>query len=990
MRSIANSLSKINSASRLVLSAATLSLPCLKTPDLPAQQTPPAKPVASTKSSTLKTGTFKNGLRYYIQHNKSPSNRVEIWLAVNAGSIQEDDDQLGFAHLLEHMAFNGTRKLPGNTMIDIIEQSGMTFGADLNAYTSFDETVYQLAVPTDKQSYIDDGVSIIHEWASGAMLIDSMEVVMERGVVLGEWRQRFIDSIPYRQFRESVAREMGGASKYMDRLPIGSPELLEKANPAPLKRFYKDWYRPDLMAVIVVGDIDPDKMYDIIKQKFESIPAAAEKRQFERPAINFDSLARVSVVKDLVNPLVRISWRTSQASLSKEEVVRDRALQRLLWDHVNTIFARYARAERRPFAVAVLDRGRTITRAMGKRTDLLIAMSPDSIEHALSYALNELEKVAATGMSDEDLSRAKEILLRSWRLAADRADAVPSRAFATRYVADFLDQDGPLITSREQLEIGERVLKSLSNDDIRRAASFWKDTAQRYVTVQIPRFASVRSPSEAEILKMMEPASVTQYVASNRVSFPVADAESRGSGERSPRAGAGTMDISSGIISQDFDSLSGVKSWKLSNGARVVFKETYNNPDEVIVHAISPGGFSKLPDSLRMSSGRLIADLMTASGSPGVNDRTEFINSLRRSGLTRFAVMLTGFTEEVVVAGSARSPETLFETVHRQFTDPHIDSLAFEEWKRTGIRSVTYSQADGFAYSLTRDKRLAPPAAINVLFMNLEKGMTVYRDRFGDASDFTFYVVGAITEDQARDLSVRYVAVLPSTNRSTQESIISTKADAGIQGKIASTDKSPRLRAVQAVANIGFRGYLTAENDEILEEQSRLNTVSWILSRRLRNKLREEMSVTYGASAQAFAIPIPDWYYNLGIQFMTAPEDIRRSVDSVWSVINDLRENGPSREELDMSARIQRRRWENARQNNAWWVSQLSSFDRMGLPYSRLAEHSSAQVGIREYRELINKYLPGDRYMQSILLPTDETLKKAREEREGDSGSGNS
>lgn len=971
---------------KLVFSSVALSLMLSGKVEVKAQQQSSGKSTeVSTKSRTLKTGTFKNGLRYYIQHNKSPANRAEIWLAVDAGSIQEDDDQLGFAHLLEHMAFNGTRKLPGNTMLDIIEQSGMSFGADLNAYTSFDETVYQLAVPTDKQSYIDNGLSIVHEWASGGMLIDSMDVVMERGVVLGEWRQRFIDSIPYRQFREGIAREMGGSSKYMDRLPIGSPDLLKNANPSALKRYYTDWYRPDLMAVIVVGDIDTDEIYHLVKEKFENIPAPAARRAFERPGINYDSVARVNVVKDYVNPLIRVSWRIPPASSSREDVIRERALRSLLWDHINTIFSRYSRAERRPFAFAALDRGRPITRAMGKRIELLIAMSPDSVEHALSYALNEIEKVANDGISDADLEKAKEILLRSWRLAADRADAVPSRSLATRYVADFLDEDGPLITSREQLETGERVLKNLTSDDIRQAADFWKDSARRYVTIDIPLFASVRSPTEAEVLEMMTPSSVTQYVTANKVSFPVTTAAATGSSSlvnsaaASPASNGIPSTESPTIISEEDYGVSGVKSWTLSNGARVVYKETNNNPDEVIVHAISPGGFSKLPDSMRMSSGRLIADLMTASGSPGVNDRTQFIENLRRSGLTRFSVTLSGFREEVALAGSARNPEVLFETMHRQFTDPHIDSIAFDEWKRNGARSLTYSQVDRFAYSLTGDKRLAPPSAINVRFMNLDKGMAVYRDRFGDASDFTFYIVGAIPEGQARELATRYIAVLPSTNRQSRESLISTDASGGVQGKITTTEKSPRLQAVQAMANIDFRGYLTAESDQILEEQSRLNTVSWILSRRLRNKLREEMSVTYGASAQAAAVPIPDWYYNLGIQFMTAPEDIRRSVDSVWSVINDLKANGPTPEELEMSSKIQQRRWENAQQNNMWWVSQLHSFEQMGMPFSRLVEPVTTQVDIEEYRELIKKYLPDNQYVQTIMIPTDETLKKARE-----------
>lgn len=951
-----------------------------------------AQSVSSTTASgnkpqvhDLKTGTFSNGLKYYIQHNPSPASRAEIWLAVDAGSIQEDDDQLGFAHFLEHMAFNGTRKLPSNTLIDLIEQSGMTFGADLNAYTSFDQTVYQLVVPTDNQSYVDDGISIIHEWASGEILIDSMDVVMERGVVLGEWRQRSMDTVSIRQFKEYISRTMGGTNRYAERLPIGSEELIRNANPEPLRRFYQDWYRPDLMAVIVVGDIDVENVYAILKDKFEKIPAANTKRLFERPKVSYSSIPAVNIVKDRVNPLVRMEWPARIRNTSRHDYIKDRAIQSLLWGYLNDIFARYSRVERRPFAFAQLRGGSSPVRMSESTVELVIAMSPDSIKHALSYALAEVEKVAEHGIPETELSTAKAILLRSWQRTGDGVNTIPSRALATRYVEDFVNGKYPLINPVEQLEIGENILHTLSVEDLKTAAAFWKNSLNRYVTIEIPLFASVRSPSEAEVLDMMSPDAVKAYVLGRGLALP--ERTSTGT-EAETEAGTylaareekpGSIDSYSYISSEEVDTSLGIKTWKLSNGARVVFKETSNNPDEVIIHAISPGGFSKLPDKLRLSSGRLIADLMTASGSPGEKDRSQFVNNIRQSGLTRFSVVLSGFSEEVVVAGSSRRPEVLFETMYRQFTDPHIDSTALEEWKRTGMQTVTYSQQDNFAYSLTQDRRLAPPSLMSVQFMDMDKGMEVFKDRFGDASDFTFYIVGAVSEDAVRGLMGQYIATLPSANRKTPESLISTTVKQ-LKGNFTSTDKSPRLQAMQAVADIGFRGYLTSSNDQIIEQQQHLNTVSWILGRRLRNKLREEMSVTYGAGASAFAIPVPIWYYNIGIQFMTAPEDIGRSVDSVWSVINDLKANGPTAQELNMASRIQKRRLENAQQSNAWWVSQLSSYDRMGIPFGGILEGSTNELSVEQYKEQIRKFLPDDSYTQSIAVPTDETIKKAKEE----------
>ncbi len=933
-------------------------------------------------SKTLKSGYLKNGIKYYIQYNPAPANRAAIWLAVNAGSIQEDEDQLGFAHYLEHMAFNGTKKFPGNTLIDVIEQSGMTFGADLNAYTSFDETVYQLFVPTDNNKYLVNGVDIIHEWASGAMLMDSMDVVMERGVVLGEWRQRFIDTLQYRQFKEFVSRSMGANSKYKERLPIGSDKLLKSANPGPLKRFYNDWYRPDLMSVIVVGDVDPDEMYKLVKDRFESIPVPKTKRQYERVKINYDSIAPVSIVKDIVRPSVNIQWRVPKSDTSKEVVIRNRAIESIIVGHLNEMFGRYAKMERRPFAFASMGRASHFSRSVDRMVEINIAMAPDSIEHAISYALNEIEKIAQSGILESDLLNAKAILLRSWQRGADRENVVTSRALATAYVEDFLSGDEPIVNPGEQLEIGSKILNHITMEDIQAAAAFWRNTSNRYVTVQIPRFANVNSPSESKIENMMTPAAIAGYVAAHPIDLPSRTSVNKPSSQQS--IGSGSERVSSGtgsnsISSESYDEIANIHTWKLINGARVIFKQTNYNPDELIIHAISPGGFSKLPDHLRMSSGRLIADLMTASGSAGAKDRTQFVDSLRRSGLTNFSVVLSGFTEEMVVAGSSRQPSVLFETMYRQFTDPHIDSVALAEWKRSGMRSITYSQLDNIAYSLTGDRRLAPPSVINVPFMNVKQGMEVYKDRFGDASDFTFFIVGAISEDSLRKFVSHFIATLPSTNRTTPESIISTKVQ-NFHGKVATTVQSPGLQAVQAVANIGFRGHLTASNEAIMGEQDQLWAVSWILSRRLRNKLREEMAVTYGAGAQSSAVPIPAWYYNIGIQFMTSPEDINRSVDSTWSVINELKANGPTMDELDMAFKIQRRLKENAQHNNNWWISQLSLYDRMGIPFRRLIEDDVKELSVEQYKQQIRKFLPEDSYLQTITLPTEETIKEYKKD----------
>ncbi len=945
--------------------------------------TPPLSP-----STTLKTGVFKNGIRYYIQSNPFPAKRAAMWLAVDAGAIQEDDDQLGYAHILEHMAFNGTRKFPGNSLIDVIEQSGMTFGADLNAYTSFDETVYQLTVPTDDPALVQNGLDIIHEWASGAILLDSADVIMERGVILGEWRQRLMDTLSFRLFQDDVSRSMGGANKYIHRLPIGTPESIKKATAAPLQRFYRDWYRPDLMAVIIVGDVDPERMYQEVKQRFERIPAASKKRPFQRPAVQAEARSAIHVVKDNVNPKVVVRWPNPIRGTTPEDRVKEQVTYSILLQHLNEMFSRLSKEERRPFAYAGMSIESGTVRPMGTQLELTISMHPDSAQLSLAYVLGEIERVAQDGIPEQDLELAKSAEARRLVRAVDGLQHVPSRTLAERYVANFFDSNDLLITSEQRQEIGTRLLRTLSNADIQRAATFWKQAVGRSVSVEIPRFANVRVPTESEVRAIFEEGRAKDHIQTHaRPAAVVAQgAGSNALASASAAASPSSSFASEAIVSETIDDASGVVVWELGNGARVVFKATANNPDEVILHAISPGGYTKLPDSLRLSSGRLIADLMTSSGNTEAGDHTKYVQRLITMGVTQFAVVLSGLREEMIVAGSSRNPAILFSTMNRQFVDPYIDTTAFSEWKRAGMRSITYSKEDQFLSALTGDRRFAPPSVMSVPLMSLQKGMDVYRDRFGDASDFTFYIVGAISRDSAKALAGRYLSPLPSTHRSVPETLISTKARS-IKGVMSAKMEHPQLQAVQAAATINFGGYFPQRYDSVQQERKRLDAVALILNRRLRNKLREEMAVTYGVNVSPMVVEIPDWYYTVGIEFMASPDDVNRAVDSTWRVIRELQSSGPTSEELAITAKIQQRRRENSRESNTWWVSELSRYDRMGASFAKLVE-VAVPMDAEEFKAAMKRLFSEESYSQNIVLPRKEVLEKKAKEDKAETGEG--
>ncbi len=983
-----------------------------------------AAELATTNSPTdqdekLRTGVLPNGMHYYVQRNPTPTHRAMLWLAVNAGAIQEDDDQQGFAHFVEHMAFNGTRRFPGNSLIDMVERAGLNFGADLNAYTSFDQTVYQLSMPTDSAASLQQALDIVEDWAGGGITLDSAAVVGERGVVLGEWRQRIPDTLSERLQHDMLALELGdSSSRYLRRFPIGLPALLRDANPAPIRRFYHDWYRPDLMAVIAVGDFDPTAMERTIKARFSKIPARANPRLFTRPVVSQHSTTVVHVVRDLVNPSVTVAWPMPIVDGDAERRVSQEITEELLASYFQQTLGKLTQLERRPFAAFGFGIGAGSVRAVGRQLTLALRMSPDSTMVALSTALGELERVAQHGLAPSELETQKLSLLRQWEQAADATTAVQSRALAEVYVSHYLTGNETLLSPVQRLAIAQKIVPGITTERVQKAAQFWRASAGRVVTVHIPSFASVRPPTSEEILAVLDSVRQVSYAA-----WPSASEYIPGSAGSQPTTGSSTaigspatgsiqtglattapppsntMDSANplpsssttnqatnhAIVAEQYDTASGITTWTLSNGARVVYKPTRNNSDELIIEAKSPGGYALLPDSLFYSSGRLVADLITTSGSFGNTTHDQFVKTLQTTGLQQLRVAINAFDEMITVAGSPKELNLVFQTLHRQFTEPTVDTTALAEWRRTGMSSIAWSPNDRIAYANSGDRRLAPPSVVNVPFMDMAQGMAVFRDRFGDASDFTFYIVGAAPADQIKSLLAKYVATLPSTHRTTHEQPHQVKVRLQQQTLMA-RDSVPQLKAEQAMASLGYMGKFTDSATTFVTERSRLNALSWILSRRLRIRLREEMSVTYGASAQASFFYTPNWYYQLGIQFMTSPTDMDASVKAMWEELNALRTAGPSREELALVAEIQHRQKENAQQNNRWWITQMQLYDALGIPLATLGATTPPSFTAEEIVAAAHRYMPEDRYVQRVAFPTKKTIDNAKKDIEQKKG----
>jgi zinc protease len=923
-----------------------------------AREAPGSREIAASpilRDTALTVGTLPNGMRYYLRPNGMPANRTELRLVVDAGSLLEDDDQRGFAHFLEHMAFNGTRHFPHTSLVDFIETSGMRFGADLNAYTSRDETVYMLTLPTDDDAILAKGLDVLEDGASGGITIDSTEVVAERGVIMGEWRARLRDTTS-QKVSAHYDSLFYGRSRYRTRDPIGDTTLIEGATAAPIRRFYRDWYRPNLMAVVVVGDFDRAAMEREIRTRFGEIPAAKKPRPKPSIALGTSAEPVVDVYHGPVTPSVEVLWPAPGEPADAGEAIRRRLVWELLTQELEERLLRIRGRPSRPFITAELERGRLV-RPLDLVGFQLIAW-PDSLERGLATVLREIERVARGEIPESALAHRKAVLLAHLEHAAASASARSSKAYADAYARHYLTGEGSLASAQQELEEAREILPTITPEVLARAATFWRERSGMRVLVGLPEFAHVRPPTRESVLALLD--SVERA--------PVAPGDER------TLAGGPLMaapPTPGKIVSERLDAKAGITEWTLSNGARVIVKPSQNDPDELLVRAWSPGGFSVVPDSLFFTPGRMVARVMTDVGGVAATGHDALVNQLSTSGVRSLNVDIGFADESIDIAGSPRSLETLFQLLHIQFTAPMLDSAALSGWQSLAkYQRSGFSIDDQFNQMIARgNPRMQPVQTQLAELATLEQLRAMHHDRFGNAGDFTFIFVGAITPEEARPFVERYLASLPST--AARE----TPKGEEVKPFLSRISSTPRvLELPKAQTLLLFDGAFPSAPDAYLREQQRLAALTGVLRERLRVRLREELAGTYSPFIRSSTYALPDEHYRVLIAFDAAPERMRALNKELLGILDSLRTNGVTAPEATRVATVERRQLETRLQSNEYWMDAIGQYHRLGIPLDRiLTPYPEREVTPAELQTAAKEYLPNDVYMHLTLMPKDST-----------------
>ena len=929
---------RIRLASAILLCATPLALA--------AQQPSQSQPVPL--DPLVRVGELPNGLRYFIRENGWPENRAELRLAVRIGSIRENDDQLGLAHFTEHMAFNGTRSFPKQELVNYLQSIGMRFGPDVNAYTSFDETVYMLQLPTDDPEFMQQGIAILGDWAD-AQALDPEEIDAERGVVIEEWRLR----------RGANARMMDrqlpvllAGSRYAERLPIGTVEVLQSFPYETLRAFYEQWYRPDLMAVIAVGDFDADEVERMVRERFSQIEAPVAPADMPKYTVpdHDETFVTVATDPEATNNSLAIYHLVPRRDHLTFDGYRDRTVEGLYFAMLNARLSEIAQKPDAPFVGAGVGRGYFVETADAYQ--VAAAAKDGGIATGLEAVLTELERAARHGFTQSELDRARTNAITARERMYAQRERRTSASRADELVRHFINGEDAAGTEIEH-EMQMRILPSVTLAEINELARTRPPAHNRVIMVNAPEKPGVEVPTEAELL------AIAEAVRAKEIEPYVDAAVTQPLMAELPEPGA--------IVSESAVTELNVTEWQLDNGVHVVLMPTDHQKDQVLLRGFSPGGSSLVPDSLYTHA--MLAT--TIAGIGGLGDLSMIDLRKVLTGKTAAASASIGSRTEAISGSSSRADiETMLQMVHLRFTAPRRDSAAFTSFlqaNKTMLANRAASPQAAFADTIQvtmaqHHPRARPISADMFDDIDIDRALAIYRDRFADASDFTFVIVGDFDVDSIRPLVQRYLASLPSIGREEEGRDVGIRPPTGVVRRVVRAGTEP-----QSQTYISFTGPF-----EYSETESHvLASMGEVLQNRLRERLREALGGTYNVSVSAGGGREEPATYNVTIRFGSAPDRADELAAAIMADIAALQNDGPTVQEVEEVREAQRRSRELALKQNPFWVGSLSAayqYDEDPRDILREGQRIDA-LTVDAIMNAARRYIDVSNYVHITLLP---------------------
>ncbi|WP_426075927.1 M16 family metallopeptidase [Janthinobacterium sp. PSPC3-1] len=897
-------------------------------------------------------GKLPNGLTYYIKKNARPAQKVELRLVVKAGSILEDDDQQGLAHFTEHMAFNGSTHFKRNELISYLQSIGVKFGADLNAYTSFDETVYVLPIPTNKKGNLEKGFLVLEDWAHG-LKFNPADIDSERGIVLEEAR---LGKGASDRMNKVLYPKLLNGSRYAERMPIGKEEVLKTFKPDAIKRFYKDWYRPDLMAVMVVGDVEPKQAEKLIQQHFGKLknPAQPRPRVYAEVPQRAQTEALVITDKEAADDTVFIRYpiRPAQEPVTIADY-RRQMIENLYGQMLSARMQELTQQANPPFIQGGSSMGKLVRGYESFSAYALLGKG--GVQPAVDALVREDERARRFGFSQDELDRARKNMLRNYERAWNERDKSDSAGFVAEYSRNFLEQEAiPGITN--ELMYARELLPQVSLQEINETVAKVIPEQQKKLVVFMGAEAKPGGtvPSRQQLLDAV--ASAEQQKVEPHTEKVVA-----GSLMDGPPPGGS-------IASEKLNSAIGVTELILGNGVRVLLKPTDFKNDQVLMGATRFGGQS-LYDDADIYNARYASAIV---GSMGLKDLAPLdLQKIVAGKTVNVGASLGELSEGFGGSSSSADVESMLQLVYLYMHDVRKDADLFQSYigKQQDLAKNSLAQPDAVFYDAVQHTMFGDnprvdgvPRVADFDKVSLDRSLEIFRQRFSSARDMTFIFTGSFELDKIKPLIASYLGALPVTEVAHAYRDVGMRPVQGVVKKAVYMGSEPK-----STISITFTGDVAYSDEQKLT----LQALGEVLNLKVIEVLREKMSMIYGGGFETSMGQHPYGHYSVALNLPTGPENVDKVIAAAFAEINKMKKEGPSALDLEKVKLNWITRQQKAMRENNYWMSQLMGSVTQGRDPAQILrfEQRVRAITPQAVKQAAQRYLNLDNYVQVVLYP---------------------
>jgi len=896
-------------------------------------------------------GKLENGLTYYIRHNMEPAGRASYYIIQNVGAILEKDNQNGLAHFLEHMAFNGTQHFPDKTLLSTLEKHGVAFGVNINAYTSFDETVYNLSdVPVDKPGLIDTCLMILADW-SDFLTLDEAEIDKERGVILEEWRSR--RNAQWRMMTQMLPVMYEG-SMYAKRDIIGDTAVINNFDPETLRAFYHDWYRTDLQAIAVIGEINVDSVEARIRSIFSSIPAIENPVPRPENLLTAKKGTKYLLITDPEAPATTVSLQIIDREPDRRardlDYYRDAFVTALMNRMMSNRFSELVQKGTPPFIAGSLSYSSDLPRNYNALT---LAAYTNEGEEAKGFeaALTELERARRHGFTKGELERAKATMLSNFENQYKQRDKISNDEWASLIKDHFLTRE-PIPSMDLKYDYYKSIPPTITAEEV---------TARlRELVTDDNRCINIQGSDDKQHLTEAEAMAIIAKVAAADIK-PYEDVTGGSDLISEELKGA---EIVKTVLLPQFSAT----EWTLSNGARVVFKHADYEKDNITISGYAFGGSSFYPDSLEPAL-NLFPQVISMYGAG------EFDNvALTKMLAGKKASVSLGIQETTQTVNGSSTPkdfETMMQLLYLRFARPNFNKEAYDAIIGRFTAVITMMQkdpnkilSDSLQMNMTgyhpRTFLLTPESMKRIKYDDINY---IYSTAFDDASAFTFFITGNVDENVARDMAQLYIGSLPTKYQSESYRNLGMDQPEGTVKK----DIFIPLTVPKATVVINY----STDADYKPSNYLAIDVLAKILDLVYTEKVREEQGGTYGVSLNAGSQKRPEEKSTLLIAFECDPERASELKKIIYTELDAIAKNGPRQVDLEKTVSNLLKTREEALQHNSYWANAVSSYYLNGIDINDSRNYADIlnNLTVKKMKKATKKFLSKADLLELVFLP---------------------